>query len=72
MSSMHRNTGKAVLADAGWSRFTHPNLPTNLATKSHIETPQVIAVVDLLAAGGLSSLATLTRLCPTRYARTYV
>jgi hypothetical protein len=39
---------------AGWSHFTHPNLPTNPATKSHAEAPQVIAVVDLLATGGLT------------------
>ena len=49
---MHRNEGKAVSAAMGWSHFTHPNLSTNLATKSHIEAPQAIVVVDLLAAGG--------------------
>jgi hypothetical protein len=51
---MHRNVGKMVSEVAGWSHFTHPNLPTNPATKSHAEAPQVIAVVDLLATGGLT------------------
>jgi hypothetical protein len=53
-SSMHRNVGKAVQQLRGWSRFTHPNLHTNLATKSCTETPQAIAVVDMLAADGLT------------------
>jgi hypothetical protein len=53
-SSMHRNVGKAASAAAGWSRFTHPNPSTNLATKSRIEAPQAIVVVDLLVAGGLT------------------
>jgi hypothetical protein len=51
---MHRNAGKTVSAATRWSCFTHPNPPTNLATKSRTEAPQAIAVVDLLAAGGLT------------------
>jgi hypothetical protein len=51
-SSMLRNAGKTVLEAEGWSRFTHHNPSTNLATKSHIKAPQAIAVVDLLVAGG--------------------
>jgi hypothetical protein len=54
VSFMHRNTGKAVSTAAGWNYFTHPNPPTNLATKSRTEAPQAIAVVDLLATGGLT------------------
>jgi hypothetical protein len=50
-SSIHRNMGKAA---AEWSRFTDPNSPTNLATKSRIEAPQAITVVDVLATGGLT------------------
>jgi hypothetical protein len=53
-SSMHRNVGKAVSAAAGWIRFTHPNPPTNLATKIRTEALQAIAVVDLLADSGLT------------------
>jgi hypothetical protein len=53
-SSMHRNAGKVVSTAVRWSRFTHPNPPTNLATKSRTEAPQAIAMVDLLATGGLT------------------
>jgi hypothetical protein len=51
---MHINAGKAVSVAAGWNRFTHPNPPTNLATKSRTEAPQAIAVVDLVAIGGFT------------------
>ena len=68
---MHRNVVKAVLAATGWNCFTHPNPPTNLATKGRTEAPQAIATVDLLTAGGL----TLSSYCdsPTSFkVRTYV
>jgi hypothetical protein len=37
---MHRNAGKAVSTVVRWSRYTHPNPPTNLAIKSRTETAQ--------------------------------
>jgi hypothetical protein len=54
VSSMHRNAGKAVSTAVGWSHFTHHNPPTNLATKSRTEAPQLIVVMDLLVVGGLT------------------
>jgi hypothetical protein len=51
-SSMHRNAGKEVSVATGWSHFTHPNAPTNMATKSRTKTSQGLGVVDLLAADG--------------------
>jgi hypothetical protein len=68
-SSMHRNTRKVISTAVGWSRFTHPNPPTNLTTKSRIEAPQAIAVVNLLAACGLtlssySDSPTFSKVCP--------
>jgi hypothetical protein len=62
---------KAVSVAAGWSHFTHPNPPTNLATKSRTETPQTIAVVDLLAAGGLT-LSSYSDSPTSSKVRTYV
>jgi hypothetical protein len=55
----------------GWSRFTHPNPPTNLATKSRTEAPQAIATVDLLAVGGLT-LSSYSDLPTSSKVRTYV
>jgi hypothetical protein len=49
---MHRNAGKEVSVATGWSHFTHPNAPTNMATKSRTKTSQGLGVVDLLAADG--------------------
>jgi hypothetical protein len=70
-SSMHRNEGKAVSPVAGCSHFTHPNLPTNMATKSRTEVPQAIVVVDLLAAGGLT-LSSYSDSPTSSKVRTYV
>jgi hypothetical protein len=50
---MHRNVGKAISEATGGAVLLILICPTNLATKSRTEAPQAIAVVDLLAAGGL-------------------
>jgi hypothetical protein len=70
-SSIHRNARKAVSTATRWSRFTHPNPPTNLATKGGTEAPQAIAVVDLLAVGALT-LSSYSDLPTSSKIRTYV
>jgi hypothetical protein len=68
---MHRNVRKAVSAAAGWCYFTHPNPPTNLATKSRTKAPQAIAVVDLLTTDDLT-LSSYSNSPMSSKVRTYV
>jgi hypothetical protein len=64
-SSIHTNAWKAVSVVAEWIRFTHPNPPTNPATKNRTEAPQAMAAMDLLAASGLTLMLPIYSDSPT-------